>query len=100
MKNSTRKIINHLSKYIGLEVIRTKPTQDKIGDWSMTSAPIIILGFTEDGCIKYRYSGFNKLYLEIRSILYQSALQTETGSLIRKLVELRKMNLTSGEVKR
>ena len=39
----------------------TKATQDKIGDWSNTSNPIIILGFTEDGCIKYRYSGFDKI---------------------------------------
>lgn len=63
MKKSTRKIINHLKQYIGLEVIRTKPTQGLIwsGDWSHTDEPIIILGFTSDGCIRYRHSGFGKI---------------------------------------
>lgn len=57
MKKSTRKIINHLKQYIGLEVVRTKPTQGLIwsGDWSYTDEPIIILGFTSDGCIRYRH---------------------------------------------
>ena len=59
MKKSTRKIINHLKQYIGLEVVRTKPTQGLIwsGDWSHTDEPIIILDFTSDGCIRYRHSG-------------------------------------------
>lgn len=58
MKKSTRKIINHLKQYIGLEVVRTKPTSGITwsGDWSHTDEPIIILGFTSDGCIRYRYS--------------------------------------------
>lgn len=60
MKKSTRKIINYLKQYIGLEVIRTKPTSD-IGDWSHTDEPIIILGFTSDGCIRYCHSGFGKI---------------------------------------
>lgn len=57
MKKSTRKIINHLIQYIGLEVVRTKPKQGLIwsGDWSYTDEPIIILGFTSDGCIRYRH---------------------------------------------
>lgn len=57
MKKSTRKIINYLKQYIGLEIIRTKPTSGRTCavDWSNTSEPIILLGFTSDGCIKYRH---------------------------------------------
>lgn len=57
MKKSTKKIINHLKQYIGIEIIRTQPTFGRTWpvDWSNTSEPIILLGFTPDGCIKYRY---------------------------------------------
>lgn len=54
MKESTRKVINHVQQYVGHEVIRTKPTR---GDWSHTDNPILLLGFTSDGCIRYRYTG-------------------------------------------
>ena len=59
MKKSTKKIINTLSKYIGLEIIRTKPTSaiGYVKDWSYTSDPIVLIGFTADGCIRYRHTG-------------------------------------------
>lgn len=62
MKKSTRKIINHLKQYIGLEIIRTQPTSGRnwTVDWSHTSEPIILLGFTADGCIRYRHAGFRQ----------------------------------------
>lgn len=62
MKKSTRKVVNYLKQYIGLEIIRTKPTSGRTWtvDWSHSDEPIILLGFTSDGCIRYRHSGFNK----------------------------------------
>lgn len=57
MKKSTRKIINSLSKYIGHEVIRTRKTMT--GDWSYTDEPILLVGFTSDGLIRYRRSGID-----------------------------------------
>lgn len=55
MKKSTKKTVNYLSRYIGLEVVRTKPVD---GDWICTSDPILLLGFTKDGCIRFRYTGW------------------------------------------
>ena len=56
MKNSTRKVINHLRQYVGHEVLRTKPA---CGDWSYTDdSPILLVGFTSDGCIRYRHTGW------------------------------------------
>ena len=52
MKKSLKKTIAHLRKFVGHEIIRTKPTTD-IGDWSYTDEPVIFVGFTQDGCIKY-----------------------------------------------
>ncbi len=52
MKKSLKKTITHLRKFVGHEIIRTKPTTD-IGDWSYTDEPVIFVGFTQDGCIKY-----------------------------------------------
>jgi len=60
MKKSTRKIINNLSKYIGLEIIRTKPTLE--GDWSYTGEHILLVGFTLDGRIRYRVSDEEALW--------------------------------------
>lgn len=55
MKKSTRKVINYLRQYVGHEVLRTKPTS---GDWSYTDSPLLLVGFTSDGCIRYRHTGF------------------------------------------
>ena len=55
MKKSTRKIINYLKQYIGLEIIRTKPIinrENGRANTSFTKKPIVLLGFTADGCIK------------------------------------------------
>ena len=59
MKKSTRKVINHLSQYVGHEVLRTKPA---CGDWSyIDREPLVMVGFTADGCIRYRYTGVNAM---------------------------------------
>lgn len=55
MKKSTRKTISRLKQYVGHEILRTKPTID--GDWSYTASPILLLGFTSDGRIRFRHSG-------------------------------------------
>ena len=56
MKKSTRKVINHLRQYVGHEVLRTKPAGR---DWSYTDdSPLLLVGFTSDGCIRYRHTGF------------------------------------------
>lgn len=56
MKKSIRKVINHLRQYVGHEVLRTKPTR---GDWSYTDdSPLLLVGFTSDGCIRCRHTGF------------------------------------------
>lgn len=57
MKKSTRKTINYLSQYIGLKILRTKPVNC---DGSYThDDPILLVGFTSDGCIRYRHTGFD-----------------------------------------
>lgn len=48
-----KKTINRLSNYIGKEIIRTQPTYKK--DWSYTEEPILLLGFTTDGRIRYKH---------------------------------------------
>ena len=50
MKKSKKKIINSLKKYVGLEILRVRPTTET-NDWSYTDSLIILLGFTYDGCI-------------------------------------------------
>ena len=61
MKKSAKKVVESLRRYVGLEVLRTKPTID--GDWSYTDLPIKIIGFTPDGRIKYRHIGLYQLIL-------------------------------------
>lgn len=57
MKKSTKKIVNYLKRYIGHEIIRTSPTR---GDWSLTDRPVLLLGFTPDGCIICQHVGFDQ----------------------------------------
>lgn len=58
MKKSVKKIVNRLNQFIGHEIVRTKPTCT--GDWSCTNeAPIILIGFTFDGCIIYKHTGWD-----------------------------------------
>lgn len=57
MKKSTRKIISRLKQYVGHEMLRTKPTIN--GDSSYTDTPILLLGFTSDGKIRYQHLGIN-----------------------------------------
>lgn len=60
MKKSTRKVISsHLKQYVGHEIIRTKPAR---GDWSYTDDdPLLLVGFTSDGCMRCRKTGFDAL---------------------------------------
>lgn len=52
MKKSLKKTINHLENFVGCEIIRTKPTTNVV-DWSYTDEPVIFVGLTQDGYIKY-----------------------------------------------
>lgn len=55
MKRSAKKVINYLRQFVGHEMLRTKPA---CGDWSFTDdSPLLLVGFTSDGCIRYRYTG-------------------------------------------
>lgn len=62
MKKSTRKTINFLTKYIGYEIIRTKPPAGWCYNWNYTDTPILLLGFTSDGRIRYRRTDYPFLY--------------------------------------
>lgn len=54
MKKSLKKTINHLENFVGHEMIRTKPTTNNNRViWSYTNEPVIFVGLTQDGCIKY-----------------------------------------------
>ena len=55
MRKSTRKVIEHLRAYVGHEVIRIKPVCGN--NWSYTASPLLLTGFTSEGCIKCRYTG-------------------------------------------
>lgn len=60
MKKSTKKVIRRLRHFIGHEMLRTKPTA--CGDWSFTdNYPLLLVGFTSDGCIRYRHTGMDVL---------------------------------------
>lgn len=52
MKKSLKKTIAYLRQFVGYEIIHTKPTTE-VGDWSYTDEPVIFVGLTQDGCIKY-----------------------------------------------
>lgn len=52
MKKSLKKTIAYLRQFVGYEMIRTKPTTP-IVDWSYTDEPVIFVGLTQNGCIKY-----------------------------------------------
>lgn len=91
MKKSTKKTIKYLQRYIGHEIIRTKPAR---GDWSYTDdAPLLLVGFTSDGRIKYRYTGMDSRILGDKErvlpphftdrnwITYKKALRAENNKL-------------------
>lgn len=52
MKKSINKAIAHLKNFVGQKMIRTRTTE-KVGDWSYITDYIVLVGFTQDGCIKY-----------------------------------------------
>lgn len=52
MKKSLKKTIAYLRQFVGYEIIRTKPTTNVV-DWSYTDEPVIFVGLTQNGCIKY-----------------------------------------------
>lgn len=43
MKKSLKKTITHLRKFVGHEIIRTKPTTTDIGNWYYTDEPVFLL---------------------------------------------------------
>lgn len=57
MKRSTKKVVKYLRRYIGCEIIRTKPAQ---GDRIFMTERIKLVGFTPDGRIKYCYAGWKE----------------------------------------
>lgn len=61
MEKSTRKAIKYLRRYIGHEIIRTEPAS--VLSWFPTGAPILLVGFTSDGCIRYRRTGISSIIL-------------------------------------
>lgn len=61
MKRKTMKqTINRLSNCIGKEIIRINPTCN--GDESYMDKPILLLGFTTDGSIRYRHTTYSWLF--------------------------------------
>lgn len=84
------KVINHLQQYVGHEVIRTLPA---CGDWSYTDDPVLLVGFTSDGQIRYLHTGFHKKLLgdqelvlpihftDSNWITYKDALKAEGNEL-------------------
>lgn len=67
-----KKTINRLSNYIGKEIIRIQPTYEKdwdYEDWSYTEEPILLLGFTTDGRIRYKHTKEIWLYGDREKVL-------------------------------
>lgn len=62
-----KKTINRLSNYIGKEIIRTQPTYKN--DGSYTKEPILLLGFTTDGRIRYKHTKEIWLYGDGEKVL-------------------------------
>lgn len=63
MQHSTSNVITWLKNYVGREMIRSGPTTANIfpQDWSYTDAPVIIMGFTQQGEIICKHPGINAL---------------------------------------
>lgn len=55
MNKAIKKNVNYLCKLVGHKVIRTKPTAVG-GDFSYTSEPLILKGFTKEGRIICQYA--------------------------------------------
>lgn len=64
MKKSIKKTINYLKQYIGCTIIRSKPSITGKKDY--TNTPIILLGFTSDGKIRYKRGNPN-MFLGVNS---------------------------------
>lgn len=83
MKKSTKKTINYLKRYIGHEIIRTKPTS--MGDWSYTLHPIFLLGFTNEGRMICNSEGKEIIlsfdYINRNWISYKKALRAKNNKL-------------------
>lgn len=66
MDTTIKEAINYLKNYMGQEIIRIKPIpiqreewkewKGLQSDWRHTKTPIILLGFTKEGAICYRYN--------------------------------------------
>lgn len=53
MKKSLKKNLRYLERYIGKEIIRIHPVD---GNWKHTNYPILLLGFTLDGKMRFQYT--------------------------------------------
>jgi len=56
-------ILTKMSKMIGYAIIRTAPTCS-VEDYSHSDSPILLLGFTERGAIRYQFLGANRRILD------------------------------------
>ena len=105
MKKTMKKTIKRLNKYIGKEIIRTKPTCE--GDSSYTSHAILLLGFTAEGKIRYRESTLSWLsgnkekilptsFTDMNWITYKKALRSGGTNLSKwKGKKIRRINPTA-----
>lgn len=89
MKKSTKKIVRHLRRYIGQDIIRISGTSK--GDFSYTSGePVTLIGFTLSGrmrikyhniCLKGMITTLPVSFTDYMWIPYSTALKAHNNSL-------------------
>lgn len=99
MNKSTKKTINYLSQWIGHEIIRTKPTCFD-NDWTFTTDPILLLGFTTNGCIRFHYTGELKEKLGIVEIVLPFHFTDRNWITVKKALKAKNNRLNQWRGKR
>lgn len=90
-KKRAKRRAKHLEKFIGKNIIRTKPVKD--GDWSRTyGAPIKFLGIDKNGGIRYQHTGVEASIFKNEEFSLPSSFFDENWILFSDAVKPQKRN--------
>ena len=85
MKKSTKKIVKHLQRYVGIQIIRINPNVE--GDYTYTDRAVILVGFTENGAMIVKLTKFgnewvlSNVFTDYMWIPYSQALLAKNNRL-------------------
>lgn len=96
-KKIATRVAENLAKYVGKNIIRTKPTKN--GDWSYTDGePIKFLGIDKTGKLHYQYTGkdtkifgngefvLSRDFVDENWILFQEAINPQENNPLNKWI--------------